>query len=112
MGDHSKGIAAILSLFIPGLGQIYCGRVLRGLLWMIFLPVLTAVVIALTFFGSLISFFGGLVIPSLGLGAIAIFFPVVMWVINIFDASSCAGEEPRKKYRTTERNTRRNKNRR
>ncbi|MBK6910881.1 MAG: hypothetical protein IPH10_08135 [bacterium] len=28
------GIAAVLSFFIPGLGQIYRGKILRGLLWM------------------------------------------------------------------------------
>lgn len=39
MGNHnlpSKGIAAVLSFLIPGLGQIYCGRLLRGLIWLIF----------------------------------------------------------------------------
>lgn len=29
----SAGIAAVLSVVIPGLGQIYCGRLLAGLLW-------------------------------------------------------------------------------
>jgi predicted nucleic acid-binding Zn ribbon protein len=29
------GIAAVLSFFIPGLGQIYKGNVVSGLLWMV-----------------------------------------------------------------------------
>lgn len=29
-------IAGVLSLIIPGVGQIYNGRVLRGILWLIF----------------------------------------------------------------------------
>ena len=28
------GIAAVLSFFFPGVGQIYRGKILRGLLWM------------------------------------------------------------------------------
>lgn len=29
----SPGIAAVLSFLIPGLGQLYRGKILRGLLW-------------------------------------------------------------------------------
>ncbi|QRN98439.1 hypothetical protein JRI60_05105 [Archangium violaceum] len=32
------GIAAVLSFFIPGLGQIYNGDILRGLFWLIITP--------------------------------------------------------------------------
>lgn len=35
----SPGIAAVLSFFIPGLGQIYKGQILNGLLWMLFVPI-------------------------------------------------------------------------
>ena len=31
----NPGIAAVLSFLIPGLGQMYKGRVLRGLLWFV-----------------------------------------------------------------------------
>lgn len=34
----SPGIAAVLSLFIPGLGQMYKGHVLAGLFWLIVTP--------------------------------------------------------------------------
>lgn len=32
------GIAAVLSFFIPGLGQFYNGKFLRGLFWLIVTP--------------------------------------------------------------------------
>ena len=32
------GLAAILSVFIPGVGQIYNGDFLRGIFWLIFTP--------------------------------------------------------------------------
>lgn len=32
------GVAALLSLFIPGVGQVYNGEVLRGLFWLIITP--------------------------------------------------------------------------
>ena len=36
MSAPSPGVAAVLSLFIPGLGQLYQGKLLSGLLWMLF----------------------------------------------------------------------------
>ncbi|MDQ3817888.1 MAG: hypothetical protein M3362_09370, partial [Acidobacteriota bacterium] len=35
----SPGVAAILSFFIPGVGQMYKGRVGEGILWLIFTPI-------------------------------------------------------------------------
>jgi TM2 domain-containing membrane protein YozV len=32
------GIAAVLSLIVPGVGQIYNGKFLRGLFWLIITP--------------------------------------------------------------------------
>ena len=32
------GLAAVLSFFIPGVGQIYNGAFLRGLFWLIITP--------------------------------------------------------------------------
>ena len=34
----NPGTAAVLSLLIPGVGQIYNGKFLRGLLWLIITP--------------------------------------------------------------------------
>jgi TM2 domain-containing membrane protein YozV len=35
---RDPGTAAVLSLFIPGVGQIYNGRILRGVFWLIVTP--------------------------------------------------------------------------
>lgn len=35
----SRGLAAVFSLFIPGLGQLYKGQVAAGILWFIFTPI-------------------------------------------------------------------------
>jgi len=32
------GVAAVLSLFVPGIGQIYNGAFLRGLFWLVITP--------------------------------------------------------------------------
>jgi TM2 domain-containing membrane protein YozV len=32
------GIAAVLSFFVPGVGQFYNGKFLRGLFWLIITP--------------------------------------------------------------------------
>jgi TM2 domain-containing membrane protein YozV len=34
----NPGIAAVLSFFIPGLGQFYTGRFWRGIFWLIVTP--------------------------------------------------------------------------
>lgn len=35
----SPGVAAVLSFFFPGVGQIYKGHILRGIIWLIVVPV-------------------------------------------------------------------------
>ena len=35
---RDPGLAAVLSLIIPGVGQFYNGRILPGLLWLIITP--------------------------------------------------------------------------
>lgn len=35
----SPGVAAVLSFFIPGVGQIYKGDILSGILWLIIVPI-------------------------------------------------------------------------
>ena len=37
---RNPGLAAVLSLVIPGVGQIYNGRVLAGILWLFITPAL------------------------------------------------------------------------
>ena len=35
---RDPALAAVLSLFIPGVGQLYNGRILAGILWLILTP--------------------------------------------------------------------------
>ena len=35
---RDPGLAAVLSLLITGVGQLYNGRILRGILWLIITP--------------------------------------------------------------------------
>ncbi len=35
---HNPGVAAVLSLVVPGVGQIYNGDFLRGIFWLIVTP--------------------------------------------------------------------------
>ena len=37
-GPRNPGMAAVLSLLIPGVGQIYNGDFLRGIFWLIVTP--------------------------------------------------------------------------
>ncbi len=67
-GTKNPGIGAILSI-IPGLGQIYAGRLIRGLLFLFFgIPV--SVILAVLFFWTIV----------------ALFLPLAFWLWNIFDA--------------------------
>ena len=37
-GRSNPGVAAVLSFFIPGVGQIYNGAFLRGIFWLVLTP--------------------------------------------------------------------------
>jgi len=62
-------LAGILSFLIPGLGQIYVGKVLRGVVWFI------VVVIG----------YMCLILPG-----------IILWIINIWDANNEAIESNKK----------------
>ncbi len=66
----SSGIAAIASFVVPGLGQIYCGKIGRGIM---------------IFIGGV--FCGLLIFVLIGL----IIFPIY-WVWNIYDAYTLANK--------------------
>lgn len=36
--NHNPGLAAVLSFFIPGVGQIYNGAFWRGIFWLVVTP--------------------------------------------------------------------------
>jgi TM2 domain-containing membrane protein YozV len=64
----STGIAAVASLVIPGAGQIYCGKIGRGIMFIILTVLLGITVIFLI---------GILLLP-------------IFWVYNIYDAYNLA----------------------
>ena len=71
----NPALAAILSFVFPGLGQAYCGRIVRWL------------AIAFTFIAlAIVSFFLSFVVIGI-LGWIVLF---IFWVWNVFDAYSLA----------------------
>jgi len=72
--DKSEGIAAVLSLLWPGLGQIYVSRIGRGLGIMVLGFVIAF--LAILFFW--------LIFPLI--------LPLVYWIWNIFDAHKLAKE--------------------
>ena len=69
-GTKSEGLAAVLSFLWVGLGQIYCGRIGRGLLMM----VIQAILVGITFLS-----FG-----------VLFFIPVIFAIWNIYDAYKLA----------------------
>ncbi|MDY9924834.1 TM2 domain-containing protein [Methanosarcina sp.] len=66
----SPGIAAVLSFFIPGLGQIYNGQIMKGIIFII-----------------LASIFGFLTVVLIGY----ILYPL-FWIYNLYDAYNTARE--------------------
>jgi TM2 domain-containing membrane protein YozV len=71
----SPALAAILSLLIPGLGQMYAGRIGKGIGILLFMGILAIVSFILSF--VVVGIFGWIV-----------YF--IVWVWNIFDAYSLA----------------------
>ncbi|MBZ3935271.1 hypothetical protein [Methanimicrococcus blatticola] len=65
-------LAVILSFFIPGLGQFYCGSFLRGLMVFIATIIVSVISVALSVF----------IIPLL--------FPLLFWLWNMYDAYTLA----------------------
>ncbi len=74
-------IAAVLSLIMPGLGQIYTGSLPRGLIWMFFCAIFS--VAALLFLSHPTAY-------SLTLGCAAVLAEVVIWVAAAVDSYRCA----------------------
>ncbi len=74
VGTKNPGLGAILSL-VPGLGQMYAGKIGRGLLFLI-LGIPVTVIIAILLFW--------LIIP--------LFLPFAFWLWNIFDAYNLCKE--------------------
>jgi TM2 domain-containing membrane protein YozV len=83
VGTKNSGLAAVLSLIIPGLGQMYAGQIGRGLLFL-FIGIPLTAIIALFFFW--------LILP--------LFLPLAFWIWNIFDAYNICNEYNRRLLQT------------
>jgi len=71
---RNPGVAAVLSFFWCGLGQIYNGQILRGILLMFLYGLLIAVALAY----------------SRDFGVILFVFPFILWIIGMVDANNTA----------------------
>lgn len=69
----NPGVAALLSFLIPGLGQIYKGQVVSGLLCFFFITFLYAI---------------GILTVLCVVGLVPLFAGLVAWILCIFDAAS------------------------
>lgn len=92
----SSGVAMVLSFFYPGLGQLYAGRVGRGLVMFVTTPVVYLV----AFFGGGFSLFAGGVAASeaenaavggaAGLVGVALICSAfAWWLFVLLDARKC-----------------------
>ena len=71
---RNPGVAAVLSFFWCGLGQIYNGQILRGILLMFLYGLLIAVALAY----------------SSDFGVVLFVFPFVLWIMGMVDANNTA----------------------
>lgn len=83
VGTKNSGLAAVLSLILPGLGQMYAGQIGRGLLFLLIVVPLTAIIAVLFFW---------LILP--------LFLPLAFWIWNIFDAYNVCNEYNRRLMQT------------
>lgn len=99
----SPGIAAALSAFMPGLGQIYCGSIGRGLMFLIGIP------FAISLFAVFLILAGA---AGENAGAILMAYAVLLlgggvnWIVSIFDAYGLASSSKRRPRRRKRRKRR------
>ncbi|MDL2260652.1 hypothetical protein LJC08_00170 [Methanimicrococcus sp. OttesenSCG-928-J09] len=72
--------AALLSFFVPGLGQFYCGRFLRGIFVFIAFGITSTVAVSIA----------TLLVWTLIIPVIMGIFCLLIWLWNILDAYSLA----------------------
>lgn len=82
---HSSFAAAFFSFLLPGLGQMYCRRFLRGLLWMVPWLVAVALVAGIAFSMGLREF-GAEIVANLEWVPIAIIADLVWRGLSVLDA--------------------------
>jgi TM2 domain-containing membrane protein YozV len=86
--EKSTGTATVLSLFIVGLGQIYVGRIGRGLALLLAQILISVVGLFVWFGASLFAGFAGFAGGWIAITAILI----AIWAFNLYDANKLANE--------------------
>jgi len=81
-------LAIILSFLIPGVGQIYVGRVLRGLVILLTLPVMSCFLTFVLYAAVMSSRFNGMVVVSI----LATIIMIGFYIWQIVDAHRLAEE--------------------
>lgn len=82
----NPGLSAVLSFFIPGIGQIYNGNIITGMTFFIIELLLAVIGLSLTKTSRLKD------------GLVLIFICLVLWIYNIYNAYNTAEKENKKQY--------------
>lgn len=89
----NPGMAAVLSFFLPGLGQIYNGQIIWGIIVMVaVMPITGLITIVMAMRAAEYDVLGAVFIPFL--------LPVVVWIGNVVIAYKTAEHINRKRYVT------------
>lgn len=73
----SEGLALVLSFLIPGLGQMYDGKIVRGLGFLFICPILALILLFL---------------PGFYIFGFALIIPIIVWIYGVYDAYRLAQE--------------------
>ncbi|MCL2031696.1 MAG: hypothetical protein FWG96_00235 [Methanomassiliicoccaceae archaeon] len=89
INEKSSGVAAVLSFLWAGAGQIYVGRIGRGLALMFSYLLIYAVLFVVGFVIALeMESFGGFIVLMISMGV----FTLAFWIWNIYDAYKLSNE--------------------
>lgn len=79
----NPGVAAVLSFFLPGLGQIYNGQIMWGIIYLVVVMPLTGLISVSLWFSLVREYYGiGVHLPLL--------LPAAIWIGNVVDAYKSA----------------------
>lgn len=95
----NPGIAAVLSFFLPGLGQIYNGQIIWGIIVMVVvMPLTFLIMLGLLMRASPYDQLGNRIQADTPLLLLPLLLPVVVWIGNVVSAYKSAERANRKRY--------------
>ena len=86
------GLAAFLSLFWPGLGQLYNRQIVKGLLLILGLPILGKVGLGYAFLGAFEAMRDLRYLLVMAAGGLILVAAAALWIYAVVDAHRCAQE--------------------